>query len=251
MKTVSGSPPHFLGLLCAVFWLGHCRAHAVYTSDASPVRAADTLSTNWVTAAKAALPAKYLGKELTFQQITNLLCRESERGNSTAQGLWGFVILVQSRSPEAANAGLALLRSSAEKGWVPAMLQLGSLFGNGTYVNKDYQEAFHWFGLAADRDNPEALLELGGCYHYGLGTTQNCSIAATCYRRSAEQTNYVAMKSLGFLLMNGLGVEQDSDAAKYWFTRAAKEGGNRRAMYNLGGLASRGLPRRKPRRSIA
>jgi uncharacterized protein len=241
MNNTSRLGRSFLLLSMAVCWLV-CRAHATYTSDANPVPATEILSTNWLAAAKAALPAKYLRKELTFQQITNLLCQESDHGNNTAQGLWGFVLVVQSRSPEAANAGLALLRSSAEKGWVPAMLQLGSLFENGTYINKDYQEAFHWFGLAADHDNPEALLELGGCYHYGLGTTQNCSMAVTCYRRSAARTNYVAMKSLGFLLMNGIGVEQDAVAAKYWFTRAAKEGGNRRAMYNLGGLASRAFP---------
>ena len=61
-------------------------------------------------------------------------------------------------------------------------------------------------------------------------------MAAKCYRRSAEQTNYVAMKSLGYLLSNGLGVNQDLEAARYWLTRAAEEGGNRRAMYNLGVL---------------
>jgi TPR repeat protein len=116
------------------------------------------------------------------------------------------------------------------------------LFEQRTFVTKDYKEAFHWFGLEADHNDAEALAQLGGCYHYGLGTTQDFAMAAKCYRRSAEQTNYVAMKRLGFLLMNGLGVEQDATAAKHWFMRAAKEGGNRRAMFNLGALAIRGFP---------
>jgi TPR repeat protein len=34
--------------------------------------------------------------------------------------------------------------------------------------------------------------------------------------------------------LNGIGVEKDTEEAKHWFTRAAKEGQNRRAMYNLG-----------------
>jgi uncharacterized protein len=196
-----------------------------------------TFSTNWMAAVKAALPVEYSGKRnLDFQMATNLLCQESQRGNNLAQGLWGFTLLVVSRSPDDAEAGFQLLRGSAEKGNVPAMLQLGLLYESGKYVRKNYNEAFHWFGLASDKGDPEAQLQLGGCYHYGLGTTPDFAMAAKYYRLSAAQTNYVAMKSLGYLLMNGLGVETNLDAAKYWSERAAKEGGNRRAMYNLGGL---------------
>jgi TPR repeat protein len=203
----------------------------------------DALSTNWMAAVKAALPVKYSTKgDLDFQQATNLLCQETQRGNNAAQGLWGFTLVALSHSPKDAEAGLQLLRDSAEKDNVPAMLQLGSLYEVGKYVRKNYNEEFHWFNLAADKGDPNAQLKLGVCYRYGFGTTPDFVLAAKYYRRSAEQTNYMAMEGLGYLLMNGFGVEKDSEAAKYWFTRAAKEGGVRRAMYNLGVLSSMKYP---------
>src|ERR1051325_2938421 len=234
MKSVTKLRPYLLLLLSAVVCLGCCHARATYTGDINPTEAVNTLSSNWLSSARAALPAKYLEEALTFEHVTNLLCHESQRGNRAAQGLWGFALVTQGRSPETRKAGVELLRSSGKKGWVPAMLQLGFLFEQGIYVTRDYNEAFHWFSVASEGDDPEARLQLGGCYHYGLGTTQDVAMAAKCYRRSAEQTNYVAMKSLGYLLMGGPGVGQDFKAARYWLTRAAKEGGNRRAMYNLG-----------------
>jgi TPR repeat protein len=233
-----------LVLIAVVLLLACYQIHANYTGgDMMPTHEVDTLSTNWTAAVKAALPTKYLGKgDLSFQDATNLLCRESLHGNNAAQGLWGFVTLVRSRSEEEAKAGLQLLRNSAEKGYVPAMLQLGLLFEGNKYVQRDYKEAFYWFGMAADKGDAEAELQLGGCYHYGLGTSRDLSMSAKWYRRSAEQTNYVAMKSLGFLLMNGLGIGKDLEAAEYWLARAANEGDNRRAMYNLGALCIRKFP---------
>jgi len=67
-------------------------------------------------------------------------------------------------------------------------------------------------------------------------------MAAKYFRLSADQTNYVAMKSLGYLLMHGYGVKTNETEAESWFKRAANEGGNRRAMYNLGVIYSLKYP---------
>lgn len=218
-------------------------AHADYTSsDVMPIRAGDMLSTNWLASVKEALPSAHSTGELSFQAATNLLRQESQRGNIAAQGLWGFVVLVQGRSPEDAATGLRLLRNSAEQGFVPAMLNLGHLFEGGEYVQRDYSQAFHWFTKAGEKNNPEGLLQLGVCHHYALGTTRDMVKAVECYRRSSEMTNFAAMKSLGYLLMDGIGVDKDTEAATYWSMRSAKEGGNRRAMYNLGVLFNSKLP---------
>jgi TPR repeat protein len=234
--------PH--GLISALLLLACFRAHATYSGgDVMPAHSVDLLSTNWIIAVREALPQKYFEKgDLNFQEATNLLCKEAQHGNNAAQGLWGFVMLTRSGSPEEAKAGLRLLQDSADKGYVPAMLQLGLLSEGGKYVPKDYTQALYWFSKAAEKGNSEAELQIGGCYHYGLGTNRDFAASAKWYRRSAEHTNYVAMKSLGFLLMNGLGVPKDLEAAEYWLTRAAKEGNNRRAMFNLGAIYSNRFP---------
>jgi TPR repeat protein len=236
-------------IIPSLFLIASCQTYqsldaSNHSNDRMPANAfEDSLSTNWLMAVRTVLPARLLAKKNPgFQEMTNSLCQESRRGNNAAQGLWGFTLLVFSHSPKDAETGLQLLRDSAEKGNVSALVQLGLLYEGGKYVRKNYNEAFHWFSLAADKGDPEAQLQLGGCYQYGLGTTPDFVMAAKSYRRSAEQTNYVAMKSLGYMLMNGLGMDKDLEAAKFWLTRAAKEGGNRRAMFNLGALCSMNFP---------
>jgi TPR repeat protein len=214
---------------------GACASYA--GTDRLPLPSAGVLSTNWLAEVKKAVPSADLPRESSFEAITTLLRAESQGGNTAAQGFWGFFLLVQRQSPEDAATGLQLLRNSATNGFVPAMVNLGLLFESGEYVPRDYNEAFYWFTQAAEKNNPDGLLELGGCHHYGLGTTRDLTKAAECYQRAAELTNYVAMKSLGCLLMEDRpGVQKDTEAAKAWLLRAAKEGGNRRAMFNLGVL---------------
>jgi TPR repeat protein len=198
-------------------------------------RALNILSTNWISMAKEAIPSAPL---TNFQTITNRLRQESEHGNKAAQGLWGYFVVVQSQSPEDAANGLRLLRSSATNGFVPAMLNLGSLFRRGEYVQRNDSEALHWFREAADKNDPEGWTQLGACYHRGSGTPKDFTKAIECYKQAAALTNYEAMKSLGYLLMNGLGAEKDIGTAKMWFERSAKEGNNRRAMYDLGVVLS-------------
>ena len=231
----------YLSLTFFIFaWLAFCPAHAASIASEEEMAAQsfdDRFTTNWLAAVRAALPANYQVKSnFDFTTATNYLCIESGKGNVAAQALWGFTLIVLRASPETAATGLKLLRDSAEKGWIPAMINLGYLAEAGKYIRQDYNEAFRWFERAATLGIGEAQLQLGACYHYGFGTSPNFSMAAKFYRLSADQTNFVAMKSLGYLLMNGYGVNKNEDAAKALFLRAANEGKNRRAMYNLGVL---------------
>lgn len=129
------------------------------------------LSSNWVAAARAAIPSKdWPQGRPDFGQITNLLCNESRGGNNAAEALWGMVLFSHKNVSEDSRDGMQLLQDSATKGNVPAMVQLGLLYDAGKYVPTNYDQGFHWFSLAAAAGNAEAELELGACYHYGLGT---------------------------------------------------------------------------------
>jgi TPR repeat protein len=229
----------FLNLLVlALVQTAHCQTSAdsgLPEDDLSLNPLDQRLSTNWYASVEAVLPPGDAGSlTFNFQEATNYLRQESQHGNLRAQALWGTALVVQSNSPAAVDSGLQMLSDSAQKGCVGAMLTLGNMFEGGICVPTNYDEAFRWFKQAADAGNAQGELQLGGCYSYGLGTAKDLTMATKYYRLSAEQTNYVAMKSLGYHLMNGYGVKTNEDEAKYWFTRAALEGGNRRAMYNLG-----------------
>jgi TPR repeat protein len=193
------------------------------------------VSTNWLNAVKVALPAQYwTNADLTLEQLTNLLCQQSQKHNVAAEDLWALVLLSRGGSTEESQAAVRLLQDSANQGFAPAMANLGICYENGKCIPVNYDQAFHWFSLAAAAGNAEGELQLGACYHYGLGTVPDLKKMVKYYRLAAMQTNYTAMKSLGYVMMNGIGTARDPEMAKYWFTRAAKEGGNRRAMYDLG-----------------
>ena len=224
----------FLILLwCGNAWANYSGAEI---SPTAPTGSAAALSTNWLAAVSEVLPSLSLTDVSSFQATTNLLCEESRRGNIGAQGLWGFIVLIQSRSVEQRTSGLLLLQNSATNGFVPAMLNMGILYEGGEHLQRDYSEARHWFTMAAKKNNSEGLRHLGRHHHYGLGSARDLAKSVEYYRRAAELTNHAAMKSLGYMLMNGLGVNKDTDEARRWFLRAANEAGNRRAMYNLGVL---------------
>jgi len=227
----------FSFLLCAT-WPAH--AADIPSADEFPVPAFDDrFSTNWYALVRTVLPPSYSVKgNFDFQKTTNALYRASRRKNVPAKALWGMVLIVTGDSQKTKDAGVQLLRDAAGKGYVPAMMNLGYLYESGKYVHLDRTETFHWFKQAADLGVPEAELLLGGCYGYGLGVAPDPFLATKYYRLSAEQTNYVAMKSLGYHLMDGIGVEKNEAEARYWSLRAAIEGGNRRAMLNLGALDS-------------
>ncbi len=238
----------FFLLLAPVLLLSACQTRkTAVTADFSDLQSAPVfaakLSTNWIATARSVLPAKVLAaKELNFSGLTNALCQEGLHGNNAAKGMWGYTVLLLSKSEVTTASGLRLMREAAGAGDVPTMTRLGFIYEDGIYVRKNFNPAFHWFSRAADAGNPGAQLQLGGCYQYGLGTTPNPTLAAQYYRLSADQGNYIAMRSLGYLLLNGLGVNKDLAAAKYWFTRAVEEGGNRRAMFHLGTLALMNFP---------
>jgi len=145
-----------------VILMACARAGAGYTdADTVPLRAQENLPTNWLAELEAAIPAAPITQRSTFHEVTNFLCQESRRGNVTAQGYWGYIVLLQSHSPEETATGLRLLRASATNGFVTAMMYLGFVYQGGVFVPPDLPEAFHWFGEAAAKGSSEGILQLG------------------------------------------------------------------------------------------
>lgn len=232
-----------LTLAIVTFWpLSKVHAGMLDADGLAATNSAAFLPTNWVVEARKVLPPTLFITNLTFTDFTNLVSREAQRGNQDAEGLLGDALLITSRTFADATNAMVLIQNAANGGSAKAMTEMGLIDEEGRLVRRNYDQAFHWFTLAAAKNEPEGILELGGCYHYGLGITPNTEKAAECYLQSAELTNYVAMKSYGYFLCNGIGVKKDLDTAQYWLTRAAEEGNNRRAMYDLGYIYSRKFP---------
>ncbi|KQP20873.1 MAG: sel1 repeat family protein [Variovorax paradoxus] len=138
----------------------------------------------------------------------------------------------------------AFLRQAAERGHVPAQVDLGYLYLDGNaQVPKDATAAFHWFRTAAGQGAVSAQCMLGDFYANGWGgARKDPAEAMRWYRRTAATDAPCASRSQYALYRayaDGAGVRRDMAAAIAWLQQAA-EAGNPRAQRALGRAYDRG-----------
>lgn len=167
-----------------------------------------------------------------------------------------------------------LYRHAAEKGYAPAMADLGSRYGEGRGVALDSAEAVRWLRQAAEKGDVRAMDELGRAHLDGAGvpadeaearrwfrraadkgygpSMHNLALfaeveseswrgrAVQWYRQEAEKGIASAMAGLGWLYEMGHGVPQDDAEAVRWYRRAAEKG-NQHGMAGLAFMYREGL----------
>ena len=131
---------------------------------------------------------------------------------------------------DAGRHGQALepLRSAAAAGEPAAMTQLALLYHLGRGVAEDDDEAYRWFGAAAQRDDALAMFWLGRMYLLGHGPPRQSPDAdreaARWLFESARRGLPEGQYYLGLLFMAGTGVTRSEQEAMKWIRRAALAG---------------------------
>lgn len=128
---------------------------------------------------------------------------------------------------------IAKTRALAEQGDVGAQYRLGSLYGAGRGVERDYTAALRWYRAAAEKGDSNAEYAIGYMYDTGAGVQQDFHEAMRWYREAADQNNCRAQCAIGAMFYEGRGVERDWASAATWYRRAAEDGLSR-AQYDLG-----------------
>lgn len=160
--------------------------------------------------------------------------------------------------------------AAANRGFVPAMTQVGLMYSNGAGVERDFSKAVYWFQQASDQGDAAAkfclaecrlngrgtardekgavqLLQeavaagdlramnlLGRCYHNGIGIPKNFEEAVRLFTKASDLGFLDALGNLGILYMKGEGVNTDLIKARSLFQQGADQG-NALCMYLLGG----------------
>lgn len=89
--------------------------------------------------------------------------------------------------PKNPAKGLALCRSIADQGIVPAMTRTGRFYFEGDAGPPDFDAAFTWFARAARNKSPEAQYYLGRLLRDGLGRPPDPVIARYWFESAAAQ----------------------------------------------------------------
>jgi TPR repeat protein len=147
----------------------------------------------------------------------------SHLGCAYRRGLYGLV--------KSEKKAAKIYRRGVELGDVVAMINLGTLYENGSGVKLDKKKAERLYRAAADRGDAIAQNNLGAL----LDTEQKFEEAFRYYTLAANQGETLAENSLGCCYLWGEGTEVDVGKARYWFERAAAKG-HEKARGNLAEL---------------
>lgn len=113
----------------------------------------------------------------------------------------------------------------AERGDVAAMRNLGHLYRWGQGVERDIQQAMHWYRRAAETGFARAQANLAAIYLQGdEGVSIDYAEAHKWFEAAAKQGHAVAQYNLGLMYELGLGVEKNEAIALGWYNNAAKAG---------------------------
>jgi TPR repeat protein len=102
------------------------------------------------------------------------------------------------------------------------------------------EEAWNYFGKAAQEGNTEANYWLGQMSELGLSVKSDPEKAATYYQTAAAAGWSIAKAKLGHLYLTGEGVSQDYLKARSWLEQAARDNISD-AQYDLGRTYEEGL----------
>ncbi|MEA3647780.1 tetratricopeptide repeat protein, partial [Acinetobacter baumannii] len=93
------------------------------------------------------------------------------------------------------------------------LYEQGGRYFLGKDVTKDYQKAFSYFQMAAEKGLPIAQNDLAGMYFKGIGTQKNEEKAYYWYEKAAKNNFPEAQYNLGLMYDNGYYVNKDRSKA--------------------------------------
>jgi uncharacterized protein len=143
-------------------------------------------------------------------------CKNASSSSRRALYQLGRAYSANRQVPEA----IAAWRKAADKGSTSAMVELGVLYGTGSGVARDEDQARKLFERAAQAGNPRGVTNLAALS--GGGASSDPARARELLAKAAE-TNPEAQYQLGLMLADGTGGAQDDAGARRLFEKAAAQ----------------------------
>lgn len=219
---------------------------------------------------------KGLGVTVNFDEVIRLCTLSAEKNNAYGQNMLAN-ILYNERKDYKESYRLWLL--SATQGYPGAAANLASAYRDGEGVEKnedeayrwnlvaaeerygivdsldelawsylikdDYEQAFHWFTLAAKRNSSFAQRCLGNIYSLGDGRPVDHQLALEWFTLAAknEDPDHEAQYQLGLIYLRGEGVPIDFEEAYKWFESSSEHESS--SSYQIGTMFLDGVGKPK------
>jgi TPR repeat protein len=159
-------------------------------------------------------------------------CKRAASRSRRAMFELGRAYAANQQMPDA----IAAWRKASDKGSTSAMVELGVLYGTGTGVAKDEEQARKLFQRAADAGNPRGASNLAA-----LGSASKPADPAHTREllAKAAETSAEAQYQLGLMLAVGTGGPKDDVGARELFEKAAAQN-HPGALVQMGAFAEAG-----------
>lgn len=156
-------------------------------------------------------------------EFTNLLKKKLNDKDPKAEFvLYGLFSLGYSSKFFKQDA-LNLLKKSANKGYLPAINELGLLYNTGNKVPKDLQKAITLWSESEKLGNEEAKIRIVLSEIFN-NDSQNLNSDIKYLEKCDSLGSILAQTALGYCYENGIGVEQNDATAVRYFRTAARRG---------------------------
>jgi TPR repeat protein len=144
-------------------------------------------------------------------------CKAASAGSRRALYQLGRAQLAARQYPDA----MATFRRAADKGSTSAMVELGVMYGTGTGVAKNPDEARKLFQRAAEAGNPRGVANLAAVS--GSGVAADPVRARALLAKAADANSAEAQYQLGLMMAEGSGGPKDDVGARALFQKAAAQ----------------------------
>lgn len=126
----------------------------------------------------------------------NWFLKAAMAGDPEAMGWAGGALIYGFGGPKDVDQGLAWLRRGLEQKDRYAAFLLGVCYDEAMGVQKNLEEAFKHFLMAAELGMPQAMTNVGTCYIDGKGIKRDEQKAVEWYRRAIEAKELLAIDNL-------------------------------------------------------
>lgn len=169
----------------------------------------------------------FLWRMITDHKFFNRLYAEINKGSAEAEYILSSLRLLRLEFGLSEKDAVSLLERSAAKQFVPAMIEAGNIYFNGTAVNRNLEKAFQYWGSASENGAYQSELRkfiasvaLGDQYSGNYKSLMND--LNTGYARGSVLAETV----IGYFYEKGLLVPEDKSEAYRYYRNAASRGSN-------------------------
>ena len=171
-----------------------------------------------------------LGEHFAFRESDNVKASDyfdkgAALGDPQAMHRLSYIYMGGTLRTQDKEKAHNLLKTSAEKKYLPSYYDLAMSYFLGNGVTKSAEQGIKWMKKSAiEANNALAQNSLGAMYDKGEDVPENNAEAVKWYRKAADQGFAVAQSNLGRTYLTGEGVPENHTEAVKWFRKAADQG---------------------------